>query len=144
MTTEENELLSDGTMLGNYTNLTEIPTIFFSLSNRKFDDNFNKFTNNKEYLEVMGKVVFIILEFIKKHKYTVYSIGEVGDKKIIFYNNYRKFFNEFKILTGESANYIDNGKKMNAYYLINTKSDLKIKDTLKLDEHCYLKINDKI
>jgi len=139
ITTEEDEKLSDNSYLINHTKLNNIPTIFFSLTERGFGENFDKLANNKEYLEVMGKVVYIILDYIKKHDYTTYTIGDVGDKKIKFYNNYRKFFKDFNIVTGKSSFYKDkDGNKGVGYYLIkNINKNIDI-SKIKLDENCYL------
>ena len=133
--TEENDIkISNDERLSKYTILNEIPTIFFSLTKRQFSDDFDDIVDKKEQLEIMGKVIFIILEYIKTHTYTTYSIGEVGEKKINFYNYYRKYFKEFEILTGKSKNYNNI-----AYYLIKKEND-KLPSNLKLDENTYLKI----
>ena len=102
LTEEDNEKLSNNSYLTDYSESNKIPTIFFSLTERNFDDNFNELTNKHEFLEIMGKIVFIILEYMKKYKYNVYSIGIVNSKIINLYNNYRKYFNDFEILTGLS------------------------------------------
>jgi hypothetical protein len=140
ITKENNEKLSDNTYLKDYTNLNNIPTIFFSLTDRGFDNNFDNLTNKEEFLEVMGKVIYCILEYINRNNYSVYSIGEIGNKKINFYNNYRKYFKDYTILTGLSSNYLNkNNKKKKAYYLIKKSTNIK-ENILKLDDNCYLKI----
>lgn len=114
ITHESNHLLSDGSNLYNYST-GSIPTIFFSLTERGVDPNvFDNPVNRNEYLEIMGKVVYLILEFISSHNYSVYSIGEVAFKKYKFYSNYKKYFTGFNIIEGPSDNY--NGHI--AYYLI--------------------------
>jgi hypothetical protein len=138
LTKEDNEHLSNGKYLKDYCDLNNIPTIFFSLTERGFGNNFDDLTSNKEFLEVMGKVVFLIKEFIQKNDYNVYTIGEVGSKKYKFYNNYRKYFSDYMILTGKSKNYLDkNNNKMNAYFMIKEKYENV--DKLRLDENLYLK-----
>lgn len=140
-TSEDNEKLSDSSNLSDYTDLNNIPTIFFSLTERNFDDNFNELTNKQEFLEIIGKVVFIILEIIRKNNYTVYSIGTVGSKNIQLYNHYRKYFNQFKIETGLSKNYIDDSNnKQYVYYLIKNKNTKKY-EKVKIDNNAYLKLN---
>jgi hypothetical protein len=129
ITNEKDTLLSNGDYLSKFGNINKIPTIFFSLTNRKFEDNFNDLTNKNEKLEVLGKVVFIILEYIKNHNYNIYSIGVVGDKKINFYNYYRKYFKDFDIKTGDSLYY-----ENKCYYLIKNKNIDNIKK-LKIDEN---------
>jgi len=138
ITEEDNIKLSNGEFLKEYTELNNIPTIFFSLSERGFGKNFDLLTNKMEFLEVMGEVVFLILEYIKKHNYTTFSIGEVGDKKIHFYNHYRKYFKDFDILTGKSKNYIDDdNNKISAYYLVKNNNITSSNEKLKLDDNLY-------
>jgi len=139
ITTENDEKLSNGKKLSDYTDINNIPTIFFSLTENGFGEKFDELVDKNEFLEVMGKVVFIILEYIKKKKLNIYSIGEVDDKKIKFYNNYRKYFKDFIILTGKSKNYLnDKGDKKNAYYLV--KNDISIPEKLRIDKDTYLKL----
>jgi len=139
ITEEDDEKLSNGKYLSEYTELDKIPTIFFSISERGFGENFDKLTNKKEYLEVMGKVVYIIFNYINKHNYTTYSVGELGDKKINFYNNYRKHFKEFTVLTGPSSFYTDsNDEKGTAYFLVKEKIQNENIKKIKLDENCFL------
>lgn len=142
ITTEKNIELSNGIKLINYTKLNQIPTIFFSLTNRGLGTNFDKLSNKNEELNVMGSVVYIILNYINNHNYTTYSIGEVNDSKINFYNYYRKYFNDFTILTGKSENYKDkNDENKLAYYLVEKGDNEILPDEIKLDENCILKIN---
>ena len=80
MTKEKNETkMFDGTLLPNVI----IPTIYFSETKYGLDPiYFNKLTNKNEFAEVIGKVIYIILDFVKNNtEYEVYSIGEVSDKK---------------------------------------------------------------
>ena len=140
MTDEDDEELSNGNQLSAYTDLDKIPTIFFSLTKRGLNDDL---VDKKEQLEIMGKVVYIILEYIETNNFTTYSIGEVGDKKINFYNYYRKHFNSMEILTGKSKNYLDNDdNKKISYYLIKKEND-ELPEKIKLDENLYLKIKNK-
>jgi len=111
---KDNTVLSDGTILKN--NII-IPTIIFSLTENGLDpETFNNLTNNYEYSEVMGKVIYIIFEFMKKYNYGVYSIGAVSNKKNIFYNYYKYHFKDWLIEYGSTINYPNNGGM--AYYLI--------------------------
>ena len=106
MITEEDDMkISDNKMLSDYTNLDKITTVFFSLTEREFGSNFNNLTNKNEYLEVLGKVVFLIREYINRHNYQVYSFGVVSNKKQDFYNNYHKYFNDFLRIYGVSRYY---------------------------------------
>ena len=82
LTNEYNEKLSNGYFLKQYCDLENIPTIFFSLTERGFGSDFDDLTDKKEFLEIMGKVIFLIREYIKKHDYKVFSIG-VLDSVII-------------------------------------------------------------
>ncbi|MCK9417056.1 hypothetical protein M0Q97_10400 [Candidatus Dojkabacteria bacterium] len=138
ITNEKNEKLSNGHFLNEYCDLN-IPTIFFSLSQREFGQNFDDLTDAKEFTEVMGKVVYCILEYINKHDYNVYSIGEVDSKKQRFYNYYRKHFKDFNILSGLSTYY-----KNMAYYMIKL-SEIKNENVskIKLSDNCFLHIPKK-
>lgn len=121
-TKENNFQLNDNSYIFDYINNNDIiPTIFFSDANRKLNSEiFDLLTKRNEHLEVMGKIVYLILEYISKHpQYNVYSIGIVNKKKFNFYNYYRKYFKNFNLKIGESQNYIDsNGNNSKAYYLI--------------------------
>jgi len=115
LTKESNHLLSDNTNLYDYIK-SNIPTIFFSLTERGLDSLvFDNLTNKNEQFEVMGKIIWLISEFHKKYNYNVYSIGEVDEKKYKFYKYFLHNLPQFIILDGDSDNY--NGK--NCYYLIN-------------------------
>lgn len=116
MTKEDNLLFDDNTKLSDVI----IPTILFSETKNGLNPlYFNNLTNKNEFSEVMGKVIFIILDFINKHPYNIYSIGEVNDKKLNFYNHYKYHFNSFDIKVGNSTFYTnENGNYINAYYLI--------------------------
>lgn len=141
LTSEENEKLSNNHYLDEYCDLN-IPTIFFSLSQREFGENFDELTNAKEFIEVMGKVVYCILEYINKHEFNVYSIGEVDSKKQNFYNYYRKYFKEFNILNGLSSYYRDiNNNKTMVYYMIK-RSEIKNENInyIKISNNNYLHI----
>ena len=139
ITKEEDEILSNDEFLSKYTQLNNIPTIFFSLTEKGFGKEFDTLTNNKEYLEVMGKVVYLILEFINKHNYTTYSIGEVSDKKMNFYNYYRKHFRNFSMLTGLSSFYKNReNEKTKVTYMIKLLNVVNV-DEIKLDENLFLK-----
>jgi len=106
---EDNTTLNDGTILPNII----IPTILFSETKNGLDPLFfNKLTNYNEFSEVMGKVMYIILDFIKSHNFNIYSIGSVDDKKLKYYNNYINHLNDFNIINGHSVLY------GSAYYLI--------------------------
>ena len=120
ITTENDIKLPNGNYLSRYTDLNKMPTIFFSLTERDFDSSFNNLTNKKEFLEVMGKVVFIIRNYIDSHDYTVYTYStNSNDKKDIFYNYYHKEFTEFFKVNLPSLNYIINdGEYENVCYLI--------------------------
>ena len=114
LTDESGCKLIDNTSIDDITN-EYIPTIFFSLTERGLDPNtFDVLTNNKENFEVMGKVIYIIDNFVNSNKYNVYSIGEVDDNKYRFYSYYLHNLNYFKIVEGTSYSY--NGKMV--YYLI--------------------------
>jgi len=111
MTKEKNNtILDDGTILPNVV----IPTILFSETKHGFNPEFfNKLTNKNEFSEVMGKIIHIILEFINKNTYNIYSIGDIDNKKLNFYEYYKYHFNMFDIKIGNSINY-----KNKAHYLI--------------------------
>jgi hypothetical protein len=115
LTMESNHLLSNSKNLHYYT-FEYIPTIFFSLTERGLNPlNFDDLTDKNEKFEVMGKIIFLISEFINKHDYKVYSVGEVGDKKYKFYSYYLHNLPNLTMVDGESDNY--GGRK--CYYLIN-------------------------
>ena len=123
ISTEEDEEIYNTNLgkhhLSEYTELTKIPTIFYSLTSRKFGKDFDDLTNNKEYLEVIGKVGYIIRDYMDKNsQYTVYSIGGVLDKKLNFYNYYQKHFKDFVPFDGKTSNYPTMNGKGNAEYLV--------------------------
>ena len=135
MITEENDFEVNEKMLSEYTKLDEIPTIFFSLTDRGFGSNFDELVDGNEYLDVLGKVVYLIKEYMKKHNFKVYTIGEVSDKKQDFYNYYNKYFKDFLKIKGNSKHY----KSKNCIYLIKDANRYNV-DKIKLDENQYLKI----
>ena len=135
LTKEKNQKIRDNEYLKDYTDLDNIPTIFYSLSEREFGYEFDKLTNKNEYLEVMGKVVFLIREYINKHDYKVYSMGKVSDKKQDFYNYYHKHFKDFLNISGRSNYYNSN----NCIFLIKDANQFEI-DELKLEGIFILKI----
>ena len=114
-TYESNHLFDDGTYLQDVNKYKPIPTIYFSETNRGFDQNsFDILTNNQEKFEVMGKVIFIISEFMNKNlQFNVFSVGEVDKDKFNFYKNWLKQLPITNMRIGLSDNY-DN----RAYYLI--------------------------
>jgi hypothetical protein len=73
-TYEPNFTLENGTKLYTYSNGYYIPTIYFSLTSYGVNSPyFNNLTNLGESLEVMGKVCFVINEYINNNpKYKVY------------------------------------------------------------------------
>lgn len=120
-TTESNHLLNNGEYLQDINNNKTIPTIYFSETDRILDPStFNNLTNYSEYMEVMGKVIYIISEFIKNNQqYSVFSIGEVDIKKFNFYKNWLGNLPITRFEIGLSDNYIDDkNNKTKAYYLI--------------------------
>lgn len=120
-TIESNHKLESGRMLQDINLDNSIPTIYFSLTNRGLNQSlFNKLANKNEYMEVMGKVIFIIRNFIiENDQYKVFSIGEVDDDKMKFYEKWLKNLPINNIEIGLSDNYNDNnGNKTKAYYLI--------------------------
>ena len=120
-TYESNHLFDDGTYLQDVNKYKPIPTIYFSMTNRGFDRNsFDTLTNNQEKFEVMGKVIFIISEFINNNpQYDVFSIGEVDKDKFNFYKNWLKQLPIRDMKIGLSDSYIDkNNNQIKAYYLI--------------------------
>ena len=119
-THEPNFTLNDGTKLYNYSNGYYIPTIYFSLTSNGLNQNlFNKLTNFGETLEVMGKVCFIINQYINNNpKYKVYSIGGVDKSKEKFYLNWLSKLNISDYKSGLSNTYNINGTPTDAYYLI--------------------------
>lgn len=120
-THESNHLLSDNTYLQDINNQRPIPTIYFSETSRGLNPlTFGSLTNKNEFMDVMGKVIFIIKDFMTTNKqYVVFSIGEVGEKKFKFYKNWLKKLPISNLLIGRSDFYFDEiGNKTNAYYLI--------------------------
>lgn len=119
-TYEPNFPLNDGTNLHNYSKGYYIPTIYFSLtSNGVNSPYFNNLTNLGESLEVMGKVCFIINEYINNNpKYKVYSIGGVNNSKENFYKNWISKLNITEYKVGLSKTYLINNLPSKAYYLI--------------------------
>ena len=80
---------------------------------------FNKLTNFGETLEVMGKVCFIINEYIKNNKYKVYSIGGIDNSKKNFYLNWLSKLNISDYKIGLSDTYLDDFRNpTKIYYLI--------------------------
>lgn len=114
LTEEDDDILPNGQLLSRYTELNKIPTIFFSLSDRLFQNSFNNLTNKQEYLEVMGKVAYIIRKYMDKYDYDVYTYN-TDDKKNNFYIYYWKYFNDFLRINMYSKNYSPNGKKIINY-----------------------------
>lgn len=92
LTKEYNHELSDGTSIYDYAkhitknNGANIPTIYFTLSGRKYDE-FNDLTGLNTPLDVIGRVMYIISEIIKNNNYNIYVI-EAIDKKMKIYSNY--------------------------------------------------------
>lgn len=114
LTNENNHLLSNDNFIYDYTK-SEIPTIFFSLTERGLDPiNFDDLTNKGEKFEVMSKIIWLINEYDISNNFKIYSVGEVGNDKYRFYSYYLYNMPQFKIVEGASDNY--NGKK--CYYLI--------------------------
>lgn len=122
-TIESNHLLDSGLYLQNINNSNKIivPTIYFSeTSNGLNSSKFNRLTNNGEFMEVMGKVLFIINYYINNNlQYNIFSIGGVDTKKENFYKKWVNNLNISRIDSGISDNYLDhNGNKIKSYYLI--------------------------
>lgn len=118
LTEEDDELLPNKKHLSDYTDINKIPTIFFSLQDNNFDDTFDILTNRNEYLEVMGKVTYIIMEYISKHNYDVYTYN-ADKRRNNFYSYYRKHFHDFLKVYLPSKNYFEeNGEKKIINYLI--------------------------
>jgi len=92
----------------------------FSLtSNGVNSPYFNNLTNLGESLEVMGKVCFVINEYINNNpKYKVYSIGGVNNSKENFYKNWISKLNITEYKVGLSKTYLINNLPSKAYYLI--------------------------
>jgi hypothetical protein len=133
--TEEEDFDINDKKLSDYCNLDEIPTIFFSLTKREFGESFDSLVNKQEYLEVMGKVVYLIKKYMSNHNYNVYTIGEVSDKKQDFYNNYNKYFKDFLMIKNKSQYYSTN----KCIYLIKDLNKYNV-DKIKIDENLFLKI----
>lgn len=120
---ESNHRLDDGTLLQNLNKNKDgiIPTIYFSESDRGLDpESFDVLSNKGEFMEVMGKVIFIISDFINKNiQYSLFSIGEVSEGKENFYRNWLKNLDISDIKIGPSDNYFDkNGNPIKSYYLV--------------------------
>jgi len=113
-TYEDNHILSDGSMLYEYCDGKNIPTIFFSLSSRGLSADFDKLTKLKEEYTVLGSVLYLINEYDKKYNRPVYTIGFVDPKRERFYMYYLHNLDRFKLLMGSSNSYANSG----AYYLI--------------------------
>lgn len=116
-TVESNHLLESGILLQSINNNKQIPTIYFSETSRGLDPRyFNLLTNKSEFMEVMGKVIYIINEFINNNKqYDVFSVGGIDDKRFEFYKNWMRNLSISRIEMGFSDNYDKNNK---TYYLI--------------------------
>ena len=118
LTTEDDEELPNGDKLSDYTELDKIPTIFFSLTNRGFGEDYNDLSNKFEQFDILSKIVYIIGEYMNTHNYTVYTVGGVEEQKMKFYLNYMKHFNDYKQYDLPSKNYSVDGGKTMAKYLI--------------------------
>lgn len=107
-------ILSDNSRLYDYCDGKDIPTIFFSLSNRGLSNDFDNLTGYNEGLTVLSYISYLINEYDRKYNRPVYSIGYVDPKKEKFYMYFLHNLEQFKILKGKSNSYVRSG----AYYLI--------------------------
>jgi hypothetical protein len=98
---EKNIIFDDKTELKNYsltkyknTDISICYVISYTLIERNhinYDDETNKF----EHFELLGKVVYLLQDFMKKFSnYNIFIMYSNNDKKIKFYSNY---FNNFKL-----------------------------------------------
>lgn len=77
--------------------------------------NYDKSTNKNEHYEVLGKVCYLLKEFMQKYpQYNIFCFGNLDQKRDTFYSNYLKLFKEFNYYKVPS-NYSHNGE---AFYLI--------------------------
>ena len=113
------------------------------MTDRCFGKDFDSLTNNNEKLEIMGKIIYLINVYVNIHDYSIYSIGEVDEKKMKFYNYYRKYFKEYQILSGKSKYCLVQNNKTSAYYMVKY-TDAQNIDKIKLSENCFLKIQNDL
>ncbi len=122
LTKESNHLLTNetypnGILLHNINGNDPIPTIYFSETSRGLSSNtFDDLTKNNEPMDVMGRIVFILNDYMNSVNYKVFSVGGVNTSKYRFYSHWLKNLPISEILIGDSNNYTD--KKYKAYYLI--------------------------
>jgi len=98
-----------------------IPTIYFSATERGFNIlTFNTLTNRSEYLEVMGKVIFIISIYINNNQqYNIFSVSNLDTKREKFYRHYLSKLSISNVEIGLSDFYFDkNNNPQKIYYLI--------------------------
>ncbi len=121
-TNESNHLLTNetypsGILLHNINGNNKIPTIYFSETSRGLNSStFDELTKNNEPMDVMGRIIFILSDYINITNYKVFSVGGVNTSKYRFYSHWLKNLPISEILIGDSDNYTD--KKYKAYYLI--------------------------
>ena len=116
----KNETYPDGILLHNINGNNQIPTIYFSETSRGLDfETFDDLTKYNEPMDVMGRIIFILNDYINNTNYKVFSVGEVGENKFNFYKRWLKNLPISDLLIGGSDNYIDKSKKkIKAYYLV--------------------------
>lgn len=125
LTTESNHLVENeknpnGIFLQSINGNNPIPTIYFSETSRGLNYNtFGVLTKYNEQMDVMGRIIFILNDYINSVNYKVFSIGRVDTNKYRFYSYWLKNLPISEVLIGDSDNYTDTfGKKDKAYYLI--------------------------
>ena len=122
LTTESNHLVENeknpnGIFLQSINGNNPIPTIYFSETSRGLNYNtFGVLTKYNEQMDVMGRIIFILNDYINNTNYKVFSVGGVNPSKYRFYSYWLKNLPISEVLIGDSDNYTD--KKYKAYYLI--------------------------
>ena len=98
---------------------SKIISVEFTISGRT-DNTFDDLTKKDEQYDVIGKISFLIENFINKHsEFDIYLIGYTTEiRKNSLYSNYYHLFNDFKLIKGKSE-YFPGG--LSTYFLKNKK-----------------------
>lgn len=107
----------------NFVNCIDVGFTIFNNVNNDYhdygtwtDDPYSKRTNKNEQYEVLGKIAFIIDEYMKKHpEQKIYAVGKdthISNLKLYLYM-FEKLFKSF-IMINDVSDYYENG----AYYFI--------------------------
>lgn len=80
------------------------------------DDPYVKRTNRNEQYEVLGKVAYLVEEYVKNNDYNVYVVGKSDDNKkmTVYLKMFENIFRNNFTMIEDVSKYYDNG----AYYFI--------------------------